>query len=119
LLSSLLDDSPEELSPEPLLAVVEVVDVVEVEVVCAAAFSALVSVGGVMSGALFGVTSETLLPPPQAARVKPQSKSRAVAVIAARAARGEGRPRTLLTRRMSTQGKDAGSVACYARVLAD
>jgi len=44
------------------------VEVVEVEVVCTAAFSALVSVGGMMSGVLFGTASLTLLPPPQAAR---------------------------------------------------
>jgi hypothetical protein len=44
------------------------VEVLEVEVVCTAAFSALVSVGGVMSGVLFGTVSLTLLPPPQAAR---------------------------------------------------
>jgi hypothetical protein len=43
------------------------VDVLEVEVVCTAAFSALVSVGGMMSGVLFGTASLTLLPPPQAA----------------------------------------------------
>jgi hypothetical protein len=50
--------------PSPDLAV----DVVEVEVVCTVAFSALVSVGGTMSGVLFGTASLTLLPPPQAAR---------------------------------------------------
>ena len=44
------------------------VEVVEVEVVCTAAFSALVPVGGMMSGVLFGTASLTLLPPPQAAR---------------------------------------------------
>jgi hypothetical protein len=43
------------------------VEVVEVEVVCTAAFSALVSVGGEISGVLFGTASLTLLPPPQAA----------------------------------------------------
>ena len=43
------------------------VDVLDVEVVCTAAFSALVSVGGMMSGVLFGTASLTLLPPPQAA----------------------------------------------------
>ena len=42
---------------------VAVVAVVEVEVVSAASFSAEVSLGGVMSGVVFGVTSETLLEP--------------------------------------------------------
>ncbi len=41
---------------------------VDVEVVCAAAFSALVSFGGVISGVLFGTASETLLPPQAAER---------------------------------------------------
>lgn len=42
---------------------VVLVAVVEVEVVCTEAFSALVSVGGVMLGVLFGTASETLLSP--------------------------------------------------------
>jgi hypothetical protein len=50
------------------------VEVVEVEVVCTAAFSALVSVGGEISGVLFGTASFTLPPPPQAARPTEQSK---------------------------------------------
>ncbi len=58
----------EELSPpeeelSPLLPVVFVVEVVEVEVLCAAAASALVFVGGVISGVLLGTASETLAPP--------------------------------------------------------
>ncbi len=48
---------------------------VEVEVVCAAAFSALVSFGGVISGVLFGTGSEALLPPPQAPSVAAPSSS--------------------------------------------
>jgi len=60
-----LDSSPEE--PALDLAV-EVFGVVAVEVVCTVAFSALVSVGGVISGVLFGTASLTLLPPPQAPR---------------------------------------------------
>lgn len=40
-----------------------VVFVGDVDVVDAAAFSALVSFGGKMSGVLFGTLSETLLPP--------------------------------------------------------
>jgi hypothetical protein len=59
-----LASSPVELG-EPSLDLA--VDVLEVEVVCTAAFSALVSVGGMMSGVLFGTASLTLLPPPQAA----------------------------------------------------
>ena len=50
------------------MAPVDLVEVVEVEVVWAAAFSAVVSVGGVMSGVLLGTTSEVLLPPPHAAK---------------------------------------------------
>lgn len=49
----------EELS----LAFVVLVAVVAVEVFCAADASALVSVGGVMSGVFLGTVSETLLPP--------------------------------------------------------
>ncbi len=56
------EDSPEdELSPEELVEVL--VDVVDVAVVCTAAFSALVSDGGVISGVLLGTASETLLEP--------------------------------------------------------
>ena len=57
---------------------VAVVAVVEVEVVSAASFSAEVSLGGVMSGAVFGVTSETLLPP-HALRPIPDSTISALA----------------------------------------
>jgi hypothetical protein len=64
------EDSEEDPSPVAPVAPVELVEVVEVEVVWTAAFSAEVSVGGVMSGVLLGVTSETLLPPPQARRVR-------------------------------------------------
>jgi hypothetical protein len=74
-----LDSSPEEPS---LDLPVEVVDVLAVEVLCTAAFSALVSVGGVMSGVLLGTASLTLLPPPQAPRPTEQS-SRMLAAIAA------------------------------------
>jgi hypothetical protein len=68
LAASLLE---EELS---LGVLVVLVDVVEVEVVCTAAASALVSVGGVMSGVLFGTASETLLLP-QALSVSPHSSA--------------------------------------------
>jgi hypothetical protein len=63
---------------------VDVVEVVEVEVVCTAAASALVLVGGVMSGVLFGAASLTLLPPPQALSPTPHSSTR-LAATAARA----------------------------------
>jgi hypothetical protein len=70
LSSFVAPDSPSDASPldsasvdsVPLLVDVFVA-VVDVEVVEAAAFSALVSAGGVMSGVLFGAASETLLPP--------------------------------------------------------
>jgi hypothetical protein len=55
---SLLED---ELSP--VLLVLFVVVVVDVDVVCTAAASAVVLVGGVISGVLFGTASETLAPP--------------------------------------------------------
>jgi hypothetical protein len=52
---------------------------VEVDVVCTEAFSALVSVGGVISGVLFGTASLTLLPPPQALRPTPHSSTKLAA----------------------------------------
>jgi hypothetical protein len=55
-------DSPEVLSLA-LLVVVLVLAVVEVDAALAAAASALVSVGGAISGVLFGTASETLVPP--------------------------------------------------------
>jgi len=54
--------------------VVALLAVVEVEVFCAAAASALVFVGGVISGVLLGTASETLLPP-QALNVSPHSSA--------------------------------------------
>jgi hypothetical protein len=87
--------SPEELSlspsdslppvvlveDSPLAGVVAVVAVVEVEVVSVASFSAEVSVGGVISGVLLGVASDTLVPP-QAARPRLESSMRALAASA-------------------------------------
>jgi hypothetical protein len=70
--------------PSPVVLVV-FVDVVLVDVVCTAAFSALVSVGGVMSGVLLGTASETLLPP-QAPSAAPLSNAM-LASTAGRAAR--------------------------------
>jgi hypothetical protein len=69
------------------LPVVEdlVVDVVAVVLVRVASLSADVLLGGVISGVLLGVGSETLLPP-QAPRVKPQTRTSAHAQSAARRA---------------------------------
>jgi len=64
--AAVLFDDPVELAPE---APVDAVETAVVDVVWAAAFSALVSVGGVISGVLFGTASETLLPPPHAVSV--------------------------------------------------
>jgi hypothetical protein len=99
------DSSPEELEVPSLVLLVALVE--DVEVVCTAAFSALVSVGGIMSGVLFGTESLTLLPPPQAPRPTEHSK-RTLAAIAARDAgsrdgrvgctRGQGCARTPFTR---------------------
>ena len=87
------DDSPLELSPSeegsseelsPLEELFEgLVVVVDVAVVCTAAFSALVSVGGEISGVLFGTASETLLEPH--APSDPQIRSATHAPNAARA----------------------------------
>jgi hypothetical protein len=75
-----LDSSPEAVEDVPSLDLV--VEVLEVEVVCTAAASALVSVGGVMSGVLFGTASLTLLPPPQAARLTEHSSTMLAAIVA-------------------------------------
>jgi hypothetical protein len=74
-------EAPSALEEEPSLDFA--VEVVEVEVVWTDAFSALVSVGGVMSGVLFGTASLTLPPPPHATRPTEQS-SRMPAAITAR-----------------------------------
>jgi hypothetical protein len=71
-LLSLAGVSPEEVVLS--LVLVLFVELVPVEVVCAAAASALVSVGGVSSGVLFGTASETLVPP-QALNANPQSSA--------------------------------------------
>jgi hypothetical protein len=71
-LLSLVGVSPVEV--ELSLVFVVFVEVVAVEVVCAAAASALVFVGGVSSGVLLGTASETLVPP-QALNAKPQSSA--------------------------------------------
>jgi hypothetical protein len=78
-----LSEAPvvEVLSPLDVEVLVD--DVVEVVVVLAAAASALVSVGGVIAGVLFGVGSDTLAPP-HAPSVSP-ARSAALALRAARA----------------------------------
>jgi len=66
-LSLLVEDGSVDLT-------VDLAAVVDVEVVCAAAASALVFVGGVISGVLLGTASETLLLP-QAVSVSPHSSA--------------------------------------------
>jgi hypothetical protein len=73
--------SPLEEEDVSLGVLVVLVDVVEVEVFCAAAASALVFVGGVMSGVLLGTASETLLPP-HAPSVSPHSSATHTASMA-------------------------------------
>ncbi len=65
------------LSPVVLVLVVEVA---LVDVVDAAAFSALVSAGGTMLGVLLGTDSETLLPP-QAASASAQASAASAARV--------------------------------------
>jgi hypothetical protein len=74
-----LDSLPPVSLEVPSLALEEdFVEVVETEVVCAASFSAVVSLGGMMFGVLCGAGSDTLLPP-QAPSVRPLSRRRAMA----------------------------------------
>lgn len=70
--ASPLEDSEEEPAPE---APLDVVDVVEVEVVWAAAFSADVSVGGMMFGVLLGIASEVPLAPPHPLMLAPRTST--------------------------------------------
>jgi hypothetical protein len=69
----------------PVVEDLVVVEVVAVVLVRVASLSAEVLLGGVISGVLRGVASETLLPP-QAVRVKPQTRISAHAPSAARRA---------------------------------
>jgi hypothetical protein len=94
-------DSSLEASEEPSLE--GVFAVVEVEVVCTTAFSALVSVGGVISGVLLGIASLTLLPPPHA----PSPTEHSSTMLAAIAARAEGR-RVVREGRTGAGGGGAG-----------
>lgn len=67
---------PADVEDSALLLVLAFVEdvVVEVEIVFAAAASALVFVGGVMSGVLEGTVSDTLVPP-QALSARPHSSA--------------------------------------------
>ena len=85
-------DSLEEPEPSVVVAVDLVALVEVVDVVAEAAFSALVSFGGTMSGVLFGTTSEELELPPHAPRATPAART-AVAASAARALNGFPRAR--------------------------
>ncbi len=73
--SSVASLPPDELAALSLVVVLLVDVFDEVDVVCAAACSALVSFGGVMLGVLLGTESLALLPPPQAASVPPARSS--------------------------------------------
>ncbi len=64
---------------------VRLVDVVETAVASPAAFSALVFVGGMISGVVFGTASATLLPPHP-----PSATAQSPAAAAAAAARATG-----------------------------
>ncbi len=86
-LPPLVGSSVASLPPDSLAALSDFVDdvpvvVVDVVVVCAAAFSALVSFGGVISGVLFGTASEALLPPPHAVSVAAPSSSASASATA-------------------------------------
>lgn len=93
--SPLLDDDPEPLDP-----VVPVAAVVEVDVVSVASFSAEVSFGGVISGVLLGVASDTLVPPHELTPT-PASSIRALAASARKRERRDSR----LTRRADPSGE--------------
>ena len=67
-----------ELSPVVVVDCFAAVEVVEVEVVWAAAFSMLVSVGGMMSGVLLGTASDTLVPPQPPSASPPSRATRAI-----------------------------------------
>jgi hypothetical protein len=82
-----LDSPPSsllEVEPVPVVEVVAVA-VVDVEVVSVASFSADVSFGGVISGVLLGVTSDTLVPP----HALTPSEARSIRALAASAIRRE------------------------------
>jgi hypothetical protein len=86
-----LDSLSGELDSLSLPVFVFAVALVEVAVVRAASFSALVFVGGVISGVVFGVASETLPEPPHAPRPTPHASASTVAAAAVAALRARGR----------------------------
>jgi hypothetical protein len=83
--------------PSPVVGVVDALVVVDVEVVSVASFSAEVLFGGVISGVLFGVTSETLLPPHELIP-KPERSISALAPSATRPERCDVLGWSVLTR---------------------
>jgi hypothetical protein len=91
--------SVEPVDSSPAVDLAAVVAVVDVEVVSVASFSAAVSFGGVISGVLLAVTSETLLPPHEL-RPKPE---RSISALAASASERE-RCGAMLTRRAGPSG---------------
>lgn len=95
--SSVLEDDPVPLVP---VVPVAVVAVVEVEVVSVASFSAEVSLGGVISGVLLGVASDTLVPP----HAVTPSEARSIRALAASAVRRE-RCLARFTRRADPSGE--------------
>lgn len=80
--ASSLELAPEALSSLLVLALVDVVGVVVVEVVSVASFSAAELLGGVISGVVLGVTSETLVPPHE---LRPTTDSASTALAASAA----------------------------------
>jgi hypothetical protein len=69
-----------ELEEEPACSAVEVLaDLVDVDVVWVDSCSAEVLFGGVMSGVLLGVTSDTLAPPPHPPMLRPHRRIRTLA----------------------------------------
>jgi hypothetical protein len=83
-----------------LVGVVEA-DVDVVEVLWAAAFSALVSLGGTISGVLFGTASETLDPPQPASTAPPSSRSATASAMREPKERSPRRPLAVVKARRS------------------
>src|SRR5262249_4459022 len=96
---------PEDAADSPPEVPFEVVEVLVVDVVWTEAFSALVSAGGGISGGLFGIAAEALLPLPQPARTAPPRSSRQ----APRAAR---EPSGRRSHRLSGAGWAGGVSSC-------
>jgi hypothetical protein len=94
--SSVLEDDPVPVGP----VVPAAVAVVDVEVVSVASFSAELSLGGVISGVLLGVASDTLVPP----HALTPSEATSIKALAASAIR-RGRCGARLTRRVDPSGE--------------